>query len=125
MKSTKFWVVIIASVLVISAAASFFIMNGHVRGAVIANIYQNGECLHSVDLSAVEESYTIQIGGKISNTVSIEKGRICILEATCPDHVCVHQGWISNGVVPIICLPNNVVIQIEGAAASDIDAISR
>ena len=114
-----------AGVLTAALAASFFVMRGHTRGAVTANIYQDGKCIYSIDLSAVEAPYTIHIGGRVTNTVVIEKGRICIEGATCPDHICVRQGWISNGIVPIVCLPNNVVIQIESSAVDELDAISR
>ena len=32
--------------------------------------------------------------------------------ASCPDGLCVHQGAISDGLLPIVCLPNKVQIQI-------------
>ena len=41
-------------------------------------------------------------------------GRIRVESADCPDQVCVDQGWISDGTVPVVCLPNRLVIQIEG-----------
>ena len=42
----------------------------------------------------------------------MDQGRIRIAEADCPDQVCVNQGWISNGTVPIICLPHRLMIEI-------------
>ena len=42
----------------------------------------------------------------------VEKGQISMLEADCPDKVCVKQGAISDGARPIICLPNNVLIKL-------------
>lgn len=110
--------------LIAASVASYFVLNGGTDGA-IANIYQQGECVHSVDLSRVSESYTIQITGAVTNTIAVENGRISVLEASCPDQICVHQGWIANGVVPIVCLPNSLVIQIENAAESELDAITR
>ena len=35
-------------------------------------------------------------------------------EAGCPDQVCVHQGFIADGTVPIVCLPNKLIIEISG-----------
>ena len=101
-------------------------MNGRIHGSVV-NIYQDGTCIYSIDLSAVTDSYTIQIDGAVSNTVAVEHGKICVQHATCPDQICVRQGWISNSIVPVVCLPNNLVIQIEttDAAAAGIDAMSR
>ena len=125
MRSTKFWIAILGAVFAVALATSLIVFGGHTNKGTIANIYQNGACIYSIDLTVVEEGYTLHIGGRMSNTVLVERGRICIGEASCPDHVCIKQGWISNGVVPIVCLPNSLVIQIEGAAGTDIDAMSR
>lgn len=123
MKSTKFWVILLAGVLVLSAAAALFLMRP-VRDGVIAGVYQNGIRLHSIDLSAVESPYTITVTGSIENIIEVEKGRIRVRSATCPDQVCVHQGWISSGIVPIACLPNGLIIQIEAAPDEPYDAVA-
>ena len=124
MKSNKLWIVVFATLLLIAGLLSVFIFNRRATG-VVANIYQDGICIKSVDLSLVTESYTLQISGAVVNTISIEPGRICVSSATCPDQVCVHQGYISNSIVPIVCLPNALVIQIENTPAEDIDAITQ
>lgn len=123
MKSTKFWVVALSTVLVVSAAAAAIIVYRS-PGGTTANIYQNGECIHSIDLSDVVKAYTIEVSGSVSNTISVEHGRICVSYATCPDQVCVHQGWISNSVTPVVCLPNGLVIQIENTPGDAVDAIA-
>jgi len=126
LKSTKFWVILFAAVLLLSGAAAVHVFHGKTQGAT-ANIYQDGVCLYSIDLSKVEEGYALEITGDtgIVNTVAVEPGRICVQDATCPDQVCVHQGWISNGVAPVVCLPNALVIKIENAPDADIDAVVR
>ena len=50
------------------------------------------------------------------NLIEVERGRIRVAEADCPDQVCVRQGWISNSVVPIACLPHKLVVQLESAS---------
>jgi hypothetical protein len=94
---------------------------------VIANIYQNGKCIYSIDLSSVKEPYTIKLSGEHgSNDVLVEHGRIRVLEADCPDKTCVHQGWISKSGIPIVCLPNKLLIKIEkNSSEEDIDVLSR
>ena len=44
----------------------------------------------------------------------MEKGRIRVSKADCPDQICANQGWISDGAVPIICLPHKLMIEIVG-----------
>lgn len=92
-------------------------------GGTVASVYLDGECVHSVDLSADFEPYTFTVSGVVENTISVEHGRICVLHSTCPDQVCVNQGWISNSVVPVVCLPNSLVIKIEGGSGGDYDAV--
>lgn len=124
MKSTKFWIILIAALLAVSAAAAL-LLAGRSAGTV-ANVYLDGQCVRSIDLSQVGEAYTFTVEGPAgTNTVQVEPGRICVSHADCPDQVCVHQGWISTGVAPIVCLPNRLVIQIEGQAGqTDIDGVA-
>lgn len=93
------------------------------QSAQIAKITQKGQVLQEIDLSQVKEPYSFVIEGENGalNTVQVEPGRICVSEASCPDQVCVHQGWISDGSEPIVCLPNQVIIQITGGG-SQVDA---
>lgn len=124
MKSTKFWIGLFAALLVLSAAAAIIISYQTANG-VIANIYQDGECIYTIDLSRVSDAYTLRVSGDVENTITVERGRICVSSATCPDQVCVHQGWISNSVVPVVCLPNRLVIRIEDTPGTGIDAVGR
>ncbi|HOV15964.1 MAG TPA: NusG domain II-containing protein [Candidatus Cloacimonadota bacterium] len=41
----------------------------------------------------------------------IKNGKIRMLQADCPDKICVRQGW--SDMMPIICLPNQIVIEIK------------
>ena len=124
MKSTRFWVVLFGVLLAVSVAASFAVHRGRPKGGV-AVIYQDGAVIQAIHLEAVAEPYTFTVIGAVENTIAVEPGRIRVLSATCPDHVCVHQGWISGGVIPVVCLPNKLVIQIEHASDSGIDAMSQ
>ena len=117
MKHTKFWVILIVIVLLLSIAASVFVFYSHISGGVVG-IYHHGELVKKIHLDTVTTPYTFTVGDESSyNVVSVERGRICVSDATCPDHVCMKTGWISDGAVPIVCLPNELVIKVEGGAA--------
>ncbi len=79
-----------------------------------AEIYQNGALLKTVDLSAVTESSVFTLTGEngCSNTIEVRPGSIGIISADCPDKLCVQQGFISDSLLPVTCLPNRLVIQI-------------
>lgn len=114
MRSTKFWLILLGAVLALSAALTAVLYFDH-RGDMTAEILQDGVCIRTIDLSRVEEPYSFTVeweGGY--NIVEVERGRIRVSEADCPDRVCVRQGWISNSVVPIACLPHKLVIRLSG-----------
>lgn len=112
-RSTGFWLGVILLLLALSAAVGLLFFH---RGGQTAVITQNGRELFRIDLSRVTEVQTLEITGACHNTVEIEPGRIRVREADCPDQICVDTGWISDGARPIVCLPNRLVIEIEGGA---------
>ena len=73
------------------------------------------------------ENQKIKING--TNTARIRDGECRMIEATCPDHLCIHQPVIDARGGMIICLPNQVII--EGIPAEDsgnddsVDAVAR
>ena len=83
---------------------------------VIARITQDGEVLYEIDLSQLDGPTTFPVDGEdgLWNSIVAEPGRIRVLNASCPDQVCVNQGWISDSSLPIVCLPNKLVIEIVG-----------
>ena len=125
MKSTRFWIILTAAVLAVCLAASLLVLGGSTHSTT-AYVYQGGELLRTIDLSQVDDPFSFTVDGPAgTNTVQVEPGRIRVARADCPDQVCVNQGWISNGVVPIVCLPNELVIQIAGGTAEpEIDGVS-
>lgn len=124
MKKTRFWVLLIAAVAIVSVAAALWLFFGK-TGGTVANVYQDGVCIRSIDLGALTGPETFTVSGPAgTNTIEAEPGRIRVAHADCPDQVCVDMGWRSDGAVPIVCLPNKLVIRIEKTAADEIDGLT-
>ena len=112
MKAKVIVLLLVAAVAV--SAAVLLLRNGSAPSAA-ARITRDGVLLEEIDLDRVDEPYTFVLeDGSGRNTVQVEQGRIRISEADCPDQVCVNRGWISDGTVPIICLPHKLIIEIVG-----------
>lgn len=76
-----------------------------------AEIVQDGKIIYTFDLSETEnQSIKIEYKGS-SNTVTIENGEIFISSAECPDKTCVNMGKLKSENLPIVCLPNHLVIR--------------
>lgn len=56
-----------------------------------------------------------------SNTLVIEDGCAYMSEATCPDKICVHMGRIHLNGQLIVCLPNQVIVTVEGGDDGGVD----
>ncbi len=95
----------------------------------IAYIYSDGKQVMRIDLTASEDR-TFVITGKNggTNMICISDHDICVLEASCPDRICVHQGFSHVHGLPIVCLPNRLVITVTGSATGkegdDYDAVT-
>ena len=109
--------------LIVAASAAVILLTGGDTRHPVAVISQNGVILHEIDLTTIQKPELIHIpnsdGGE--NIVRIEAGQVCMERASCPDQVCVKQGYIKNGALPITCLPNKVIVTIQGGDG-DLDA---
>lgn len=114
-RKTKIWTIILFSVVLLGLLG-YFALN-ELGGGTIAVITVDGVEYDRIDLSKVTESYDIDIDTQYGhNTVHVEPGRISVTEADCPDGICVAQGAIDKGGVPIVCMPHRLVVKIEGSA---------
>ena len=83
------------------------------------SILQNNEVIYSFDLSEEEDrTFRIEYPQGGWNDVKIEDGRICIVDADCPDKTCVHTGYLRSEGVPIVCLPHKLVIRFSDKESS-------
>lgn len=84
------------------------------REQYIADIYQNGTLLMSIPLTEddTSETFLIQGEGGCTNEIALRPGSIGIISADCPDQLCVRQGFIRDSGLPVVCLPNRLVIRL-------------
>lgn len=79
-------------------------------------ISQDGEVLYTIDLSKVQEPYTITIPWEDGyNMITITPETVYVSQADCDNQVCVHHGALEPGGTPITCLPHRLIISWEDA----------
>ncbi len=96
------------------------------KSGTVARITHNGVVIHEIDLEKEHTQRYLEIvagDGTVLNCISVEPGRIRVEHANCPDQVCVNQGWIRDSALPIVCLPNKLMIEIIGGGEAA-DAIT-
>jgi hypothetical protein len=79
-----------------------------------------GEIIKTLTLREGEPLQRLMIEGKRGQAIVETKGlKVRMLEAPCPDQICVKQGWIDRPRQTIICVPNEIIIYINAEAFLD------
>ena len=104
--------------LLLLALLLYFFMEGRGEGDSV-RISVDGRAEYSIPL-AQSGDYSINGG---SNILRIEGGKARIIDADCPDKLCVKSGEVSKTGESIICLPNRVMISIESEMEGEVDFI--
>jgi len=114
-------VVILAAVVLVVV---FWIVMHHTPGT-LAVVHVDGKVVATVDLTS-HEVQTLHITGVLGPLVIVAdgKGSIRVAKATCPDQICVHTIPARSPGDQVICVPNHMVITVEGKGTG-IDAIAQ
>ena len=120
---TKHWLIVCLLLLLGALFLHLFLFRDKTEEDLVAHIYQDNQLVKSISLSpsVTPHSFTLTTATSGENLVLVEPGRISIQGANCPDQICVRQGAISHSGVPIVCLPNRLVISIVANQNSNID----
>lgn len=108
--------IVIASIIIISLFSMLFInvfLYGDIGQAVIIEV--DGQFYAKYNFSELNYPKHVEIKTQYGyNKVEIQKNRVRVVEADCPDKIDVKAGWISKENQMLVCLPNRVVIRITG-----------
>ncbi|WP_195937788.1 NusG domain II-containing protein [Romboutsia sp. 1001713B170131_170501_G6] len=119
MKSLKkLDIIIIVSLLILSFVPSIIFSKSLSKNynSTYASIKVNNKFYDNVPLSSFKGENTLTIKSKHgTNDVLVKDNKIKIIKANCKDKLCIKQGEISNVGESIICLPNELIIEIKGA----------
>ncbi len=58
-------------------------------------------------------------------TVQVVGGAVSVVDADCPDHLCVRSGPVSRPGSVIVCVPNAVTVRVGGERSDGLDAVAR
>lgn len=88
-----------------------------------AYVYQDGELLLTIPLEdpSSDGIYHIETTDNSGsyNDLEVTNGTIRVMDADCPDQICVKQGAISDSLLPITCLPHGLVIELKKQQDTD------
>lgn len=115
--------IIVIIVLIVISLLFFLIYNLIFNGdKVKAEIVVDGKVVKEVSL---EKDMTFKLEEKPEIEFEIKDKKIRFLHSDCPDKICVHTGFISNGGQTAVCLPNKTAVKITAEnSENDVDTVS-
>ncbi|MCD8119364.1 MAG: NusG domain II-containing protein [Lachnospiraceae bacterium] len=123
------FVILTATLIIIAIASVAGIAHLYLgrEAGTYAEIYRNGDLIRTVSLDGSEDGvFTIYGEDGSFNTIEVSGGTIAVTDASCPDLLCVHMGATGSAALPIVCLPNGLVIQVktDDGTGDEPDAVS-
>lgn len=113
----KKWDKLILLIAVFISGITFFLLHSVQEGDRVL-VTVNGQ----VEEYPLNRDQTVNISnGEHYNVIKIEQRRVSMLEADCPDQICVKHKAVYRDGEMIICLPNEIFIQVESCEEKEID----
>ncbi len=103
----------VAAALLAAAGIYAFIAFSGSSAAHTAEIRLEGRLVRVIDLDNAQDETFVVSSEYGSNTVRVLNGGISVIEASCPDKICVDHGELKSELLPIICLPNKLEITLK------------
>ncbi|MFQ8892320.1 MAG: NusG domain II-containing protein [Clostridium sp.] len=113
--------ILILALIIVLSLFSLKMINRESKTLGIVKVIKNNEVIKTIDLSKVKESYEFEVKGdnEESNTIKVENTGVSIVSASCKDKICIHTGKIKDSSLPIVCLPNKLIIKFESTKESE------
>lgn len=115
--------IILVAIILVVAAAGLLYMNIVKKSGDMVVIKVDGEIYKELPLNK-DATLEIEGVGGGRNKLVIKDGVADVVDANCPDKLCVHQRSIQNDGETIVCLPNKVIVEIESTKESEVDAVA-
>ncbi|HXX65460.1 MAG TPA: Gx transporter family protein [Bacteroidota bacterium] len=110
-------------VLVVIAGAmvsTFLLAPGETGTSVLVEV--DGQTVGK--LSLLEDAQLQVHGAKGDLHVEVRQGRVRIVDAECPNQICVRTGWRMRQGEVIVCVPNKTVVRILGENVNTVGGIT-
>jgi hypothetical protein len=122
-KGDKIVGIILLIAVIITLSATLIYKNVSKGTEHIAVIKSDGKVIRTIDLNKVieQQEFTIKTVNGHYNTILVTHDGIKVKDADCLHKECVKSGNISEPGGIIVCLPNKLLIDIQGEANKGID----
>lgn len=105
-------IVVLVSIGLATLAYNHFFVPAQPQGNT-AEVEVDGRLVNTYSLGGEQQTIRVDTENGF-NVLQIQDEQIGIIEASCPDQVCVHSGWKQRIGQIIVCLPHRLIVRISG-----------
>lgn len=124
-KLEKIIIVFILLASFMAIGVTMFTKSNNPNSTIVIQV--DNKVIKKIPLNTLNESkiYEFSFNNNIGY-VEAKNGKVRMLEMNreiCPNAICSDTGWIDTNYQSIVCLPNKIIVTIEGGKDADIDII--
>lgn len=113
---TKADKIVIVLIMICSLLLFIPILNNQEEASIAIVEVSNKEVLR-IDLSQDDE---YEVSGTLGTIhIQVKDKKVRVTQENSPHHTCSKQGYVSDTNTPIVCLPNETIITIEGSESEE------
>lgn len=105
---------VVGLIILIAAAILAVLLFSRSEQALTAQVVLDGEVIFSCRLDVLEEPQFFPVGEDNALVLEMSSAGVRVVETQCPGEDCMHTGTISRAGEQIVCLPNRVVVALQG-----------
>lgn len=114
---------IVLVTVVLLAAAGLLVARPGGGTPRTARVQVGDEVVHRLPL---QEDVRVEVSGPVGvSRVAVEEGRVRVLDSPCVQRICVRRGWLREVGDLAVCVPNRLVVRVEGEGKPSFDGVSR
>jgi hypothetical protein len=106
--------------LVAAVVASYSLVGTLTSAGTTVFVETDGEMIYKADLRT-RSSFSVE-GTTGTLLVDIDEDGVAIVEAQCPNHLCIRMGRRRKAGEVIVCVPNKTIVRIEGPSGPEVRA---
>lgn len=111
-KSNTLWILLFLCVIIISVLSLFIIKQN--KDNSVVKIYRDNSLIKTLNLPQ-NQTVKIDCDEDNYNEVTVKNGKVKMSYSTCKNQICVNHGEITDATLPIVCVPNHLVVTIESS----------
>jgi hypothetical protein len=108
---------LLMGILLVLSLASIGMVHRLVKPGSVVVVEVDGHEVHRLDLSV--DGRRAVVGPLGETVIQVNAGEIRVESSPCPHKLCVNMGWVKRTGSLIVCVPNRVLVRVEGEQSGE------